>query len=58
MGDNVPLAYNEAESWGKLSGGVGSVPTLRSGVQSTDFSRAFVKQERAQLKLVLYTPLN
>src|SRR5258706_7188145 len=28
------------------------------GVQSTDFSRVFIKQERAQLKLVLYTPLS
>jgi len=36
----------------------GQCPILISGVQSTDFSRAFVKQERTQLKLVLYTPLN
>ena len=28
-------------------------PTLISGVQSTDFSLAFIKRERTQLKLVL-----
>ncbi len=30
---------------------------LISGVESTDFSRAFVRREKTQLKLVLYTPL-
>ncbi len=29
-----------------------------SGVQSTDFSRVFVRREETQLKLVLYTPSN
>src|SRR5260370_36957371 len=33
-------------------------PTLISGVQSTDFSRAFVTREKTQLKLVLYAPLD
>src|ERR1700694_595991 len=33
-------------------------PTLISGVQSTDFSRVFVRGEKTQLKLVLYTPSN
>src|SRR5260370_30900219 len=36
----------------------GGIQSVIDGVQSTDFSRVFIKQERAQLKLVLYTPLS
>src|SRR6266404_2389744 len=39
------------------SSGAESRAGLITGVQSTDFSRPLIEQERAQLKLVLSTPL-
>src|SRR5712692_1764931 len=49
---NSKLIYNFASQMQRVL-----ISSRTTGVQSTDFSRVLFKRRKAQLKLVLYTPL-